>query len=97
MVSLRKIFVSFGLLTFSLSAASATLEECAMLLPEGHEYKIEITLDVDKTANNPSFSGSLSVEGGVEQASDFDIREFAECAGPLIKNVEVDTEAQPKT
>lgn len=96
MTQIRKILVSLGLLTFSVGAFSATLEECSALLPEGHSYKVSIILDIDKSAekapDTPSFSGEFSVSGGTDEALNFDIREFVECAGPLIKNVETDSQ-----
>ncbi|MGF1755777.1 hypothetical protein L4C33_19565 [Vibrio makurazakiensis] len=88
MVTLRQIIISLGLFSLNSVAVSATLEECSNLLPEGHEYKIEITLDVDKTSSDTSTSGNFSVTGGADQPSSFDISAFVECAAPLIKNVE---------
>ncbi|RZR03064.1 hypothetical protein D8T43_22775 [Vibrio vulnificus] len=76
---------------FSLGATASTLEDCAKLLPEGHQYKVEIILDVDKTTQKPIVTGSFGVTGGAEAPENFDISEFVECAGPLIKTVASET------
>ena len=75
----------------SLGSTASTLEDCAKLLPEGHQYKVEITLDVDKTTQKPRVTGSFGVTGGADAPESFDISEFVECAGPLIKTVETET------
>ena len=85
---MNKNLLIVSLLGFSLGATASTLEDCTKLLPEGHRYKVEITLDVDKTTQEPTFTGSFEVTGGADTPEDFDIGEFAECAGPLIKTVD---------
>ncbi|MCA3908296.1 hypothetical protein JKP30_21175 [Vibrio vulnificus] len=91
MVKMKKSVLTICLLGFSLGAAASTLEDCAKLLPQGHEYKVEIILDVDKTTQDPTVTGSFGVTGGANAPESFDISDFVECAGPLIKTV--DTEA----
>ncbi|CAK1795020.1 putative exported protein [Vibrio crassostreae] len=87
---MRKIALVM-LLGISLGATASTLEDCAKLLPEGHQYKVEIVLDVDKTTQKPIVTGSLDVTGGADSPESFDIIGFVECAGPLIKTVKTET------
>ncbi|GAB2643327.1 hypothetical protein [Vibrio panuliri] len=65
------------------------IENCAKLLPEGHQYTVSIQVSVDKTQTPSLFKGDFSVDGNVDQAQQFDIEPFVECVGPLIK-VEVE-------
>ncbi|EMV9345908.1 hypothetical protein AADU82_004681 [Vibrio alginolyticus] len=88
-VKMRKIALVI-LSGISLGASASTLEDCAKLLPEGHQYKVEIVLDVDKTTQKPVVTGSFDVTGGADTPESFDISEFVECTGPLIKTVETE-------
>lgn len=90
-LKMKKNVLTVCFLGFSFGVTASTLEECAKLLPEGHEYKVEITLDVDKTTNEPTFTGSFGVTGGTDTPEGFDIGEFVECAGPLIKSLDIET------
>ncbi|MCS0432556.1 hypothetical protein [Vibrio diabolicus] len=47
-------------------------------------------MDVDKTTQKPAVTGSFDVTGGADTSESFDISEFVECAGPLIKTVETE-------
>lgn len=87
---MRKVALTI-LFGISTGAYASTLEECAKLLPDGHEYKVEITLDVDKTTQKPLITGSFAVTGGADNRETFDISEFVTCAGPLIKTVDTET------
>lgn len=97
MMGIQKVLISLSLATFSVGAFSTTLEDCSTLLPEGYAYKVEITLNVDKSSAEPDLSGNFSVTSGVDEAVDFDISEFVECAGPLIKNAEGHVGDKPET
>lgn len=86
----RITLVALCLLTFNAQANTSqqSVESCSELLQEGHNYEISITANVDKTTNIPSFTGEISVTGGNDGVTNFDISEFVECIGPLIKNID---------
>lgn len=84
----RKIFRVFFCFQFvSFGAFSTTLEQCTEFLPEGHEYRVEITLDVDRVSSQAIVSGDFSVTGRTEDSQKFDVSKFVECAAPLIKSL----------
>lgn len=64
MLKMKSSVLAVCLFGFSMSATASTLEECAKLLPDGHTYKVEIILDVDKTEKDPTVKGSFGVTGG---------------------------------
>ena len=70
------------------NAPQQSVEGCSELLQEGHKYEVSITANVDKTADIPSFTGELSVTGGNDEVTRFDISKFVECIGPLIKEID---------
>jgi len=79
----RILLITF--FSFGVSAESMTLEDCVILLPEGEKYKVEIVLDVDKTTKKSAVTGNFSVTGGSDSSGKFDIRDFVNCASPIIK------------
>ncbi|MEZ8466077.1 hypothetical protein AB6D04_17595 [Vibrio splendidus] len=91
MLKMKSSVLAVCLFGFSMSTTASTLEECAKLLPDGHTYKVEIILDVDKTEKDPAVKGSFGVTGGADAPDTFDIGDFVECAGPLIKTVDTDS------
>lgn len=88
---MSKSVLTVCLFMVSLGATASTIEECTKHLPEGHEYQIEIVLDVDKTGLEPTVKGSFDVTGGSDSQESSDINDFVECAAPLIKSVDVET------
>ncbi|MBW3694923.1 hypothetical protein EK599_04420 [Vibrio sp. T187] len=83
-----KLFLlSFTLvaLTLPASANDESIERCTRFLPEGQKFEITITGISDSTKGEPNFEGSFSVDGGTEDINSFDIGDFVECVGPLIK------------
>ena len=80
---MKKVILIF-LSGFCISAESLTLKDCTKHLPEGHKYKVEIVLDVDKTTKKSVVAGNFSVTGGSDSSEKFDIRDFVNCASPLI-------------
>ena len=86
----RMTLVAFCILSFNAQANTSqkSVESCSKLLPEGHNYEISITASVDKTADTPTVTGEFSVTGGTDDVINFDITDFVECVGPLIKNVD---------
>jgi len=86
----RITLVAFCILSLNAQANTSqqSVESCSELLPEGQNYEISITASVDKTADTPSFTGEFSVTGGTDEVTNFDITEFVECVGPLIKNID---------
>lgn len=87
-VKMKKSLLVIFLSGISWGTYAATLEECTKLLPDGHEYKVEITFDVDKRESTPIVTGSFGVTGDTDSPENFDIGAFVECAGPLIKRVD---------
>lgn len=74
--------------SFADSTTSSSIESCSTLLPDGHSYEVTIKTTIDKTSKLPTFNGEFSVNGGADEAQNFDISEFVECVGPLIKNID---------
>ncbi|EAQ54386.1 hypothetical protein MED222_14850 [Vibrio sp. MED222] len=97
MLKMKSSVLVVCLFGFSVGATASTLEECAKLLPDGHTYKVEIILDVDKTDKEPTVTGSFGVAGGADAPVTFDIGDFVECAGPLIKTVDTDSNDESKS
>ncbi|MGD8231591.1 hypothetical protein [Vibrio sp. TRT 1302] len=91
---MKKSLLLIGLLSTSLGVSAATLEECTKLLPDGYEYTVDITFNVDKTKSEPVVTGSFGVTGGTDTPENFDISAFVECAGPLLKNVNSETDQE---
>lgn len=83
------ISVCFLSVNFGVSAENqrSTLEGCADLLPNGHNYEVVIKLQVDKASEKTNFNGDLSVEGDTDDSQNFNIGKFVECVAPLIKNI----------
>lgn len=65
------------------------IENCAKLLPEGHQYEVLIQVSVDKTSQTSVVTGDFSVNGDIDSQYEKQIQPFVECVGPLIK-VEVE-------
>ncbi|WP_135443018.1 hypothetical protein [Vibrio tasmaniensis] len=97
MLKMTSSVLAVCLFALSVGANASTLEECAKLLPDGHTYKVEIILDVDKTDKDPTVTGSFGVTGGADAPETFDIGDFVECAGPLIKTVDTDSNDESKS
>lgn len=87
-VDMKKSWLVICLSGISWGTSAATLEECTKLLPDGYEYKVEITFDVDKRESTPVVTGNFGVTGGTDSPENFDIDAFVECAGPLIKRID---------
>lgn len=86
----RMTLVALCIFSFNTQANSSqkSVESCAKLLPEGHNYEISIIASIDKTADTPNFTGEFSVTGGTDDVMNFEITDFVECVGPLIKNLD---------
>ncbi|WP_114765620.1 hypothetical protein [Vibrio rhodolitus] len=88
MTGIKPIFALFSLtLTANVYAYGKVenIENCAKLLPDGHQYRVSIQLNVDKTQEPNVFDGDFAVGGDIEEEQRGEIQPFVECVGPLIK------------
>ncbi|WP_194436485.1 hypothetical protein [Vibrio fluminensis] len=65
------------------------IENCARLLPEGHQYNVSIQVSVDKISQPSVVTGDFSVDSDGSKQYEKQIQPFVECVSPLIK-VEVE-------
>jgi hypothetical protein len=63
----------------------STIEQCAGLLPQGKNYKFEVTGSVDTTGSAPKLSGEMSVSDGTQVDRTAESAAFGECIARLIK------------
>ncbi|ROV57468.1 hypothetical protein EGH82_22915 [Vibrio ponticus] len=65
------------------------IENCAKLLPEGHQYAVSIQVNVDKTRQPSTVAGQISVNADTDSQFEKQVQPFVDCVGSLVK-VEVE-------
>ncbi len=72
--------VASGIIAVNAGQKPITIESCASLLPNGHNFEVSITGSIDTRVNQRVFKGQLGLSDGTEQENS----ELQQAAKPFL-------------
>ena len=74
--------------SYSKQDAYRTIEDCTALLPQGHQFSVNIEASIDTTSGLPQMSGAFNMSDGTQAENaelSAKIEPFKQCVLGLIK------------
>ncbi|MGF1908637.1 hypothetical protein L4C38_04230 [Vibrio kasasachensis] len=85
---LSAVIITSGIATSQAIQPDNTIESCASLLPEGHEFTLNIEGEINTKLSPRMFNGNLGLSDGTnieDPELQKSVMPFIECVSPLLK------------
>ena len=79
------LVLAIGSIAQSAPETTATIQQCAKLLPKGKAYTFSLVGSIDTNAAEPHLSGELKVSDNTTADKQSEGAAFAQCVGKLVR------------